>query len=415
MNNRSFFLLLLSLAAASSVLANSTVTSVSASQRWPFNGKVDIEYTLTSNASDPVFRVAFYGQINGSTITLSNLEGDGACGVVIGAGTKKVTWDASVDYPNLDTGEAKFAVVALDVTSAANYLVLNLNDYTMSHSEVGPNVALDTCKTTEVWFKRINAGTYYMGSASDEAGREPSPSNGEDKHLVTITKPFYLGVLECTEAHYAKINSDTVSTCKVSRVQINTEDLRGSNYGKTWPAKIDFRVDANSFFGRLRQKTGYGLKFDLPTEGQWELAARDKGDGTYHGDYVWNDGVAFQWEENGETVVDWTHLDAIAWHNDTRGQDGFGRPHEAGTKLPSLNGLYDMHGNVWDLCIDHYTNHLGYNDATDPVGNKSLTASYSVRGGSIYHNDPFGNCRMAMRMGKNVRNNNIGFRMAIQR
>ena len=108
-------------------------------------------------------------------------------------------------------------------------------------------------------------------------------------------------------------------------------------------------------------------------------------------------------------------MDVLAWHNDTRGQDHFGRPHEAGTKQPGLNGLYDMHGNVWDLCIDHYTNHLGYNDATDPVGNKSLTASYSVRGGSIYHNDPFGNCRMAMRMGKNVRNNNIGFRMAIQR
>ena len=149
MNNR-FFLLLLSLAAASSVLANSTVTSVSASQRWPWNGKVDIVYTLTSNQSDPVFRVAFYGRIGGSTITLNNLEGDGACGVTLGAGTKKITWDASVDYPNLDTSEAKFAVVALDVTSAANYLVLNLNDYTMSHSEVGPNVALDACKTTEV-------------------------------------------------------------------------------------------------------------------------------------------------------------------------------------------------------------------------------------------------------------------------
>lgn len=415
MNNRSFFLLLLSLAAASSVLANSTVTSVSASQRWPWNGKVDIVYTLTSNQSDPVFRVAFYGQIGGSTITLNNLEGDGACGVTLGAGTKKITWDASVDYPNLDTSEAKFAVVALDVTSAANYLVLNLNDYTMSHSEVGPNVALDACKTTEVWFKRINAGTCYQGSASDEAGREPSSSNGEDKHQVTITKAFYLGVLECTEAHFDKINSETVSTCKVSRIQINMEDLRGSNYGKTWPTKIDYRVDTNSFFGRLRQKTGYGLTFELPTEGQWELAARDKGDGTYHGDYVWNDGTPFQWEQGGTNVVDWSHLDVLAWHNDTRGQDGFGRPHEAGTKQPGLNGLYDMHGNVWDLCLDHHAQRLGYNPLVDPVGNRSLSAPYVVKGGSVYHNDPAGNCRIAMRMGKNVRNNNIGFRMAIQR
>ena len=413
MNNRSFFLLLLSLAAASSVLANSTVTSVTAEQRWPFNGKVDIVYTLTSNQSDPVFRVAFYGQIGGSTITLNNLEGDGACGVTLGAGTKKITWDASVDYPNLDTSEAKFAVVALDVTSAANYLVLNLNDYTMSHSEVGPNVALDACKTTEVWFKRINAGTCYQGSALDEAGREPSANNGEDKHQVTITKAFYLGVLECTEAHYAKINSEITSTCKVSRVQINMDDLRGTNYGRTWPTKIDYRVDTNSFFGRLRQKTGYGLTFDLPTEGQWELAARDKGNGTYHGDYVWNDGVAFQWEQGGTNAVDWSHLDVIAWHNDTRGQDGYGRPHEAGTKQPGLNGLYDMHGNVWDICLDHHAQRLGTKPLTDPVGNRSLGAPYVVKGGSVYYNDPAGNCRIAMRMGKNVRNNNIGFRMAI--
>ena len=91
MNNRSLFLLLLSLAAATSVLANSTLTSVTASQRWPWNGKVDIDYTLTSNATFPVFRVDFYAQINGTTVPLDDLEGDGACGVVLGAGTKKIT------------------------------------------------------------------------------------------------------------------------------------------------------------------------------------------------------------------------------------------------------------------------------------------------------------------------------------
>ncbi len=406
MNRKSVFLFLLSSVVAISALAdNSVLTSVSAAQRWPWNGKIDIDYTLASVESFPVFRVAFFGQIGGGEVfSLGNLEGDGACGVTFGSGAKRVTWDASVDYPSIDTSQAKFGVVALDVTSQSEYLVLDLADYTMSNSASGPDVAQDSCKTTKIWFRRINPGTFMMGSAADEPGRSPT-GNGEDQHQVTITKPYYIGVLECTASQYAKIDSESVVSQKTPKVQVNIQILRGSSYGTTWPKKTDFRVDDDSFFGRMRQKTGWGIKFDLPTEAQWEMAARDKGDGTYHGDYVWNDGSTFL--KGGE--ADYSDLDNLAWY-----QDPDSAVHEVGLKNPGMNGLYDIHGNAWELCLDRYISRLGYNPVTDPVGSLNGT-SIVVKGGCVWATDPPEHCRLAMRMGKSVPKDDWnGFRIAIQ-
>jgi len=409
-NNRSLFLLLLSLATATSVLANSTLTSVTASQRWPWNGKVDIDYTLTSNATFPVFRVAFKGQIGNDPIfVLNNIEGEGTCGIVLGDGVKRITWNSTAQKPNTNTDDARFNVIALDVSgTASTYLKLDLADYTMSPSATGPaNVGHNNaCKTTNIWFRRINNGTFYMGSASDEPNRQPG-GVPEDKHQVTITRPIYLGVLETTAAQYAKVmDPNTSNTSKLPRVQIQEKELRGETYGMTWPDKTDYRVDDGSFFGTLRQKTGYGLIFDLPTEAEWELAARDKGDGTYHGDYVWNDGVAFY--DPQTQITDWNHLTNVAWNADPNSE-----VKEVGLLTPGMNGLYDMHGNAWDYCLDRLSKNLGFNPVTDPVGNRSKNANFCCKGGGIFKTDTPAHCRMAMRMSKDAKNGNCGFRIAI--
>jgi len=437
---KSAFLLLLSLAVALSALADlapSQITNISCAQRWPWNGKVDINYTLSSSAAYPVFRVAFYGQIgNGETFALNTLEGDGACGVTFEDGVKRVTWDASIDKPNTESSNVKVGIIALDVTVAAKYLVLDLNNCTMSYTMAGPdlsndNPSRDAYKSWKVYFKRINPGTYYMGSDPSEPGREPAtnPTVYEDKHEVTITKPFYIGVFECTAAQYALI-TDTSSSAKTPRVQVDMADLRGTAYGATWPTYTDHRVDDTSFFGKLRKKTGYSLKFDLPTEAQWEMAARDKGDGTYqddgtynydgtfHGDKVWNDGSTF-WKTRvvedpldpehsyTEQFVCYTNMPYLGWC-----QDPNSAVHDVGLKKPGLNGLYDIHGNAWEYCLDRLAVHLGTSAVTDPVGDASDTR-FIVKGGSVYVSDPTNYCRMAMRMGRNAKTDNIGFRIAI--
>lgn len=208
--------------------AANPISNISASQRWPWNGKVDISYTLSSEETYPVFRLVFFGQIgSGEPFALDALEGEGACGVAFGSGVKRVTWDASVDKPGTETDNIKFAAVALDVTFQADYLVLDLNNYTMSYNMAGPDLSQDSCKTWKVWFKRIKAGTYYMGSPADEPGRSPTKV-GEDKHQVTITKPFYIGVFECTAYQFAKIDSETADSQKTPRAQVNMNILRGS-------------------------------------------------------------------------------------------------------------------------------------------------------------------------------------------
>ncbi len=128
--------------------------------------------------------------------------------------------------------------------------------------------------------------------------------------------------------------------------------IRGSSVGAGWPTTS--AVDSSSFLGKLRARTG--IEFDLPTEAQWEYACRAGTTTTYSygssydGNYMWYS----------------SNLSS--------------KTHEVGTKLPNLWGLYDMHGNVWEWCLDWYNSSLT-SKVTDPNG--SSTGTYRVaRGGS---------------------------------
>jgi formylglycine-generating enzyme required for sulfatase activity len=118
-------------------------------------------------------------------------------------------------------------------------------------------------------------------------------------------------------------------------------------------------VDADSFLGKVRARTG--LNFDLPTEAQWEYACRAGTTTTYgygntaNGNYMW-------YRDNSSSQT-----------------------HEVGTKSPNPWGLYDMHGNVWEWCLDR-NGTLSY--GTDPKGSSS--GSYRVRRGGSWHGSASG-------------------------
>ena len=201
-----------------------------------------------------------------------------------------------------------------------------------------------------------------MGSNSNDPYHEEYAAS-EVEHTVTITKPFYMGVFEFTQKQFVTIagynpvempayQGDTKPVDKVSY-----NDLRGENAGATWPQYTDHRVDANSFFGVFRARFGNQFIFDLPTDAQWEMACRDKGDGTYWGSGVWNDGSAIL-----GTNPD-ANLDNLANYDG----DSSPVPHEVGTKNPNFIGLYDMHGNVDEVCLDIWTEDIS-SYTIDPVG-----------------------------------------------
>ena len=389
-----------------------TVSGVTATQHWPWDGKVDISYTLTATSAKttPVFAVSFQGQIGDDTaFTLTALEGDGAAGITLGAGSKRVVWDSkkqSETSSGVQTTSLQVAVTAQDVTDEAAYLYVDFSDpiaynlstpvYKIKYSSSAPTVGTTdegrVCKASQMWFKRIEDGTFTMGSSYSEIDRASDGS--EQEHVVAISKAFYIGVFELTGSQENRIKSGTypppygppiTENYKPTTAKRFTE-MRGEDYGITWPTKTDHRVDSTSVLGKLRSLTGNGLIFDLPTEAQWELACRDKGDGTYYGSEYLNDGTHFS---NEAELV--TGLMNIAWFK----VNSSGSCQEVGTKNPGTNGLYDMHGNLTEMCLDWYqTIIFSPSTTTDPVG-PATGEERICRGGSYYFEQD--KCRIATR------------------
>jgi formylglycine-generating enzyme required for sulfatase activity len=217
-------------------------------------------------------------------------------------------------------------------------------------------------------FVLIPAGEFMMGSS--DADKEAF-DNEKPQHRVTISQPFYLGKYTVTQAQWEAVMGSNPSGFK----------------GRNNPVENVSWDDVQEFIKKLNQKEG-GNKYRLPTEAEWEYAARAGTTSRYSfgddaealGRYAW------YWGNSGKTT------------------------HPVGGKEPNGLGLYDMHGNVWEWVQDWYGGYAG-SLATDPRGPSS--GSYRViRGGSWIINA--GYCRSAYR-GLNTpddRDNSVGFRLA---
>ena len=342
-------------------------------QRWPWNGKVDIDYTVTYDDKNADVYVGFIGKdgAENRSFPLKTLEGDGADGIVK-AGTHRVTWDMSVDEPNLHTGD--FTVTIQAFTGAYPYMVVDLSGgvdvarYPVRYSATPPDVTKDECRTTQLWLRLIFPGTFMMGSPAEELGRR----NDETLHKVTLTKPYYIGVFEVTQKQYELVMGKNPSSQKgdtrpVENVSYN--DLRGSVNGASWP--VSNQVDEDSFFHVLRAKTS--MLFDLPTEAQWEYACR-AGTST-----ALNSGKNLTGTESCSNMAEVGRY----YYNQNDGKGGYTYAHtKVGSYQPNAWGLYDMHGNVLEWCLDWYDS-LSSNDVIDPKGANSVSTRL-LRGGCWY-------------------------------
>ena len=338
-------------------------------QRWPWNGKVDIDYTVTYDDKNADIYVGFIGKdgAENRSFPLKTLEGDGANGVVK-AGTHRVTWDMSVDEPNLHTGD--FTVTIQAFTGAYPYMVVDLSGgedvarYPVRYSATPPDVTKDECRTTELWLRLIFPGTFMMGSPAEELGRY----SDETLHKVTLTKPYYIGVFEVTQKQYQLVMGTNPSYYKgdtrpVEYVSYNA--LRGTANGASWP--VSNQVDEDSFFYVLRAKTS--LLFDLPTDAQWEYACR-AGTST-----ALNSGKNLTGTQSCSNMAE---VGRYAYNNGD-GKGGYSQHTKVGSYLPNAWGLYDMHGNVLEWCLDWWGQMVS-NDATDPKG-ASSGSNRLMRGG----------------------------------
>ena len=277
------------------------------------------------------------------------------------------------------------------------YLVIDLETWQYRYTDTAP-VDDDACRTTELWLRYIPAGEFKMGSPKGELHR----LDNETQHKVTLTKPFYIGVFECTQKQWELVMGDWPSyflndrrTRPVEEVSYDMIRGTGAQAGAGWPT-YGHAVDADSFMGVLRAKTG--LMFDLPTEAQWEYACR-AGTETDLISYM----KMGRFSNNGGMMMD--TLPSRDW-------DTVNGTAEVGSYRPNNWGLYDMQGNVYEWCLDWWDGEA-YSpaDATDPVGD-ATGSDRVIRGGSWF--DHAAQCRLASRYNRkpSLTHMNCGFRVA---
>ena len=198
-------------------------------------------------------------------------------------------------------------------------------------------------------FNLIPPGEFAMGSPESESGRQ----DRETEHLVRITKPFYLGVYEVTQAQYERVMGDNPSYSKDANKPVE---------------KVSWN-DAIAFCRKLSEREG--AEFRLPTEAEWEYACRagtttvfSSGDTSFH-----LDTTGWFADNSGKTVIDSTRIWKADRDNyDSRIVNNLCRPHAVGRKTPNAWGLYDMHGNVWEWCQDWHGPYDSLKVVIDPTG-----------------------------------------------
>ncbi len=261
--------------------------------------------------------------------------------------------------------------------------------YYMAGPGPWPETVLDLGNNVKMRLVLVPAGKFMMGSPATEAGRS---SDEGPQHEVTISKSFYMGVFEVTQEQYEQVMGVNHSGFKGAKNPVETV---------SWDEAVEFCK-------KLSARTG--KKVMLPTEAQWEYACRAGTTTAFH------TGDALEPEQANVNIPQTSSpgvWDAImAWVGKSSAQQTIYGTTPAGNFPPNGFGLYDMHGNVWELCSDCYADSYANAKTQNPTGPDSGSGRV-IRGGSWRHN--LYNCRSARRGWQLpvIRANFFGFRVAV--
>lgn len=232
---------------------------------------------------------------------------------------------------------------------------------------------------------KVETGTFYMGAQKDSVEYycydEEATSLEGPVHEVTVSE-FYINRYEVTQLLWEAIMGETPND--ENDMQWEDEFGKGDNY----PAYRISYDEVETFIGKLNEYTG--LRFSLPTEAQWEYAAKG-GKNTYYSLYA-----------GGGNVLE------VAWIDSNSDKCS-----EVGKKDANGLGLYDMSGNVWEMCQDWYYDYTE-EAVTDPVGEEYNQGYKVFRGGSWNTNAQQARVTARYRQGIHYRDYNTGFRLVIE-
>jgi formylglycine-generating enzyme required for sulfatase activity len=259
----------------------------------------------------------------------------------------------------------------------------------------------------------IPKGTFQMGSPKHQELREAD----ETQHQVILSQDFYLGMHEVTQAQYEKVANRNPSHFQDYRVQGDNSNLPVENV--YWEEAVAFCEKLSE----LPEEKKAGRVYRLPTEAEWEYACRAGTDTVYSFSDKRQDLGQYAWFANNSGSKE---IDAEAISNRIRETQDYidalfsagCSTHPVGQKKPNAWGLYDMHGNVAEWCLEWYREYPE-GTVTDP-GLKSIQPAGPkedwqrvIRGGSWYV--LAADCRSAFRrkVSPSLRDQVIGFRVVL--
>jgi len=223
--------------------------------------------------------------VEGKTYKSSELHIEGDIGKLKTGKGKRVTWNILQDFPRGLRGAADWELT----TSGGAF----------------------TDATTGMPFVFVKGGCYQMGDTFGDGAPEEKPV-----HDVCVSD-FYMGKHEVTQGQWKRIMGNNPSSF--------------SGCGDNCPVEHVSWNDAQNFIRRLNSQSG--KRYRLPTEAEWEYAAR-------------SGGKREKWAGSGNEASSGDY----AWYSSNSGS----KAHPAGQKLPNGLGLHDMSGNVWEWCNDWY-------------------------------------------------------------
>ena len=362
-----------------------------------------------------------------------------------GNGNYTITWRPDLSWTDeigkgfkVADGCAKAVLTAWSLNNTPNYMVVDISSAAQPNTQKyypsvdflpGGILGNPDYRTGMLVMRKIMAKdvTWMMGSTTLETQRTAA---SEATHQVTLTNNYYIGVFQLTQAQWDLIQTSRLAPAYFSDVNdramrpvenVSYNEIRNAANATAANTAYDWPADPNpgSFLGLLRTKTG--IDFDLPSDAQWEFAAR-----AGNGDTKWGDGSAIlntdrdanldrlgRYGLNGGQTP--TYAAPQPWWGATNGTP------IVGSYLPNSWGLYDMHGNLWEWCLDWYEDGITANGGKVNVNHAAPANTLSgasgvnrvIRGGS-WLNVSAGLFRSALRTYSVPTNRgfNVGFRVS---
>ena len=236
----------------------------------------------------------------------------------------------------------------------------------------------------------VKAGVFTMGAINDVLSPDYDPNSGKielPSHEVTLTKDYYIGVYPVTQAQWTAIMGTNPSKYQGKKY----EDNKFEGLDDSRPVENVSFNDVTEFIVKLNEASGKA--FRLPTEAEWEYAAR-------------GGQLSKKFKYAGSADAD-----EVAWHRSNSGMNGSTKP--VGKKACNELGLYDMSGNVWEWCADLASRYTA-EPKTDPAGPASSGDPQRIIRGGSNGNMNF-DCRVTARTAKKaeVKDIGVGFRLAL--